>query len=151
MSVFKPIADAVATILAGLPNAPTVEVRKDDSLFGRDLPPMVIVTLGDERVAAAVSGAGSATDLGDVYKSYQIGITIYRNCLADINTSIGNNPDYILAAKQALNKAGLTGVPAVRDTTLVDHPEWEHVPFGQSFEVSTFGLVFFAWETRLGN
>jgi hypothetical protein len=151
VSLFKPIADAVRTILATLPNAPTVEVRKNDSMFGRDVPPMVIVTLGDEGVTAAVSGAGTSTDLGDVYKSYQIGITIYRNCLADIDSSIGNNPDFILAAKQALNKVSLAGVPQVRDTTLVDHPEWEGEAFGQGAEVSRFGIVFFAWETRLGN
>lgn len=150
-SVFKPIADAVVSVLSGLSGAPTVQLRKTDALFGRDNPPMVIVTMGDERVTNELSGAGTPTDLGDVRKSYQIGITIYRDCRADIDSNLTLNPDFILLAKQALNKNTLVGVSAVRDTKLVDHPEWENQPFGKSFEVSTFGVVFFAWETRLGN
>lgn len=150
-SNFQPIATAVAGVLGSLSGAPPVSVRKDDSLFGRENPPLVIVTMGEERAVTAVSGAGTTTDLGDVYKSYEIGITVYRNCLADIDVATNLNPDYILAAKQALNKNTLIGVSAVRDTQLVDHIEWEHQPFGQSFEVSRFGIVFFCWETRLGN
>ncbi len=150
-SLFVPIANAVRTILAGLPDSPTVVVRKDDAMFGRESPPLVVVTMGDENEEQGLSGAGTSTDQGDVYKSYQIGITIYRLCNADIDVNLTQNPDYILAAKQALNRAGLTGVSGVRDTRLVAHPEWEHQMFGQSAEVSRFGIVFFAWETRLGN
>lgn len=151
-SVFLAIGNAVRSVIAGLTGAPaTIEVRKDDTLLGTDTPPIVVITLGDEDVQMYLSGAGTATDQGDVLKTYTVGVTIYRTCQALLTNDMSDNQDFVLLCQQALNKKTLTGVPAVYGATIVRRTAWEHEPFGKGHEVSRFAVVFYASETRLGN
>jgi hypothetical protein len=151
-STHKAIADAVVSVLEGVSGAPdTVEFRKTDALFGGETKPAVIVTLGEANEMMAVSGAGTATDQGDLIKEYWIKVSIYRTCLADITNDLALSPDYVHAAQQALNKTTLSGVSAVVGTKLVRHDAWEHQPFGEAHEKSEFHMIFLASETRLGN
>lgn len=151
-SYFKTIADAAAAVLAALPGVPgPVTVRKDNAVQPREQTPRVVVDFGEERVIQAVSGAGTDTDQGDVLKEYAIGVSVYRRRHADVSTDLSPNADFVLAAKQALSKKTLAGAPSVYGTRLVDSAAWEHQPFGQGWEVSTFGVLFYSAETRLGN
>ncbi len=150
-----PIANAVRNIIAGLPNAPAiVEVRKLDTTHPREISATfiaVIVTIADEREEMAVSGAGTATDQGDVLKSYEIAVSIYGTNFGNVSTDMSSHPDFVLACKQALNKKSLTGVPSVYGTKLLENSAWERVGFKIGNEVSHFGLLFYNAETRLGN
>lgn len=150
-----PIANAVRTVIANLSNAPSlVEVRKADVLHPREMTVAfcaVIITTGDEREIGAVSGAGSATDQGDVLKSYEIGISIYGANFGNLGSDMNQHPDFVLAVKQALNKTSLAGAPSVYGTKLIDNAQWERQTFQDSSEVSRFGLLFLNAETRLGN
>lgn len=151
-----PIANAARTIVAALPNAPSlVEVRKTDVTHPREITSSFaacIITIGTERVMLAVSGAGTDTDQGDVLKAYEIGFSIYGTSFGDVSSSLDTNPEFTLKVKQALNKKSLVGVPTVYGTQLVDHAEWEErQDFGDGNEVSRFVILFFNAETRLGN
>ncbi len=131
-----------------------MEVRKADEVHPREVTAAfaaVIVTNGDSREVQAVSGAGSATDQGDVLKSYEIGVSIYGASHGNVSTDLDTHPAFVLRCKQALNKITLAGVPTVYGTKLVDNAEWEQNAFGAGGEVSRFGLIFLNAETRLGN
>lgn len=151
-SVFHAIADAVVDVLENLTGAPdTIEVRMDDAWKGTDTPPLIVVTMGDEDIERYLSGAGTLTDQGDVFKTYQIGVTIYRRKLEGLADDLAQNQDFVLLAQQALNRKSLTGVSEVYGATLVRRTAWEHQDFHDGKEVSRFGIVFYASETRLGN
>ncbi len=150
MSVFKTIADAVVAVITPLAGtAYTVELRKDDSVTAREGKPVVIVTMGDFNEVGALSGAGTDADQGDTLITYQIGVSIYRTCLGDIDEDLTQSPDLIETVKHALNKKSLASASSVYDTKLVSHPEWERQAFGKGYEVSRFGVLFYSAEERI--
>lgn len=143
-SYAKSIADALVTTISGIVGAPElVKQRKDNTLMGRETPPGVIVSIGDERKVGR-------TFEGTIFKEYEIIVGIYRTCLADVSTNLDLTPEFILKVKQALDVGTIASVPVVWDVDLVDNPEWEHQPFGQGWEVSRFGLLVKTAEPRNG-
>lgn len=149
-SVFKPVCDAVATVLATISGAPTIVVRKTDVVKARDVfpaSPLCIVSYGTDAPAGWGTIGDGASDYGTIGKAYSVVIAVYRANLADVDDS-ATNPDFIQAAKQALNKGTLTGVSAVWNTEIESHEEWEKQPFGQGAEVSRFALLFDSAELR---
>ena len=143
-SYAKPIADSFVATILGLPGAPAlVKHRKENTLMGRETPPGVIVSIGDERRVGR-------TFEGTILKEYEFIVGIYRTNLADVSTNLDLNPEFILKVKQALDVGTVSAVPVVWDVDLVDSPEWERQPFGQGWEVSRFGLLVKTAEPRNG-
>ena len=150
-SYFKTIADAARTVAAAQSGAPALcEVRDTDVVHPRDVVPCLIVTMGGEQEIGAASGAGTSTDQGDRLMAYQLGFTEYRHRPGTNSTDLSLNQDFILLAQQALNKTTLTGATTVYGTKLVRRDAWEHQPFGQGWEVSRWGMIFWSSEPRLG-
>lgn len=150
-SYHKAIADAAGAVVAALSGAPALVVVRDTDVAHPEEMPCVIVTMGDVDVVLEVTGAGSATDQGDVCEAYQIGFSFYRANLGANQTDIDAWPDLILRAQQALNKNSLAGAAGVYDTQLVRFDQWEPASFIKGVEKSVFGMLFFHSRTRLGN
>lgn len=147
-SPFPPIAAAVKTVVDGVSGAPTTVVRKRGAVRSRETLPLCVISFGDEGGEEwATLGAGSA-EQGGIGKTYSILISVYRENAGDLDTTLTTNPDFIDAAKEALNKGSLSGVSSVWDTALEAHEEWEGQEFREGAEVSRFKLWFRTSESR---
>lgn len=145
------IANGVQSVVAALTNVPdVVEVRDNDEVMPRDPDDIVVITIGDENEIGGVSGAGSGDDYGSVFKTYQIGISIYHRQLSSPALNLERNIALTLAAKQALNRPSLAGAPTVYGTHLVQNAAWENNEFKKGLQVSRFGLLFLSSESRAG-
>lgn len=152
-SYIPPIANAVMSVISGLSGAPSfIQYREQDQIGSGDTRPCVIVTTDEEQLMPEVdvSGASSNTDLGDVGKIYPIGISIYSERLGDITTDPETRQDFVITVQHALNKNSLAGVPTVWGTKLVRRDTWEHRAMKDGFEYSTFAILFYSAEPRLG-
>ena len=105
---------------------------------------------GEHNCKIGETFGNGTTDLGHVEKQYEIGVTIYQTSQADIADDLNRNPDIVLLAKQALNRASLAGAPSVYDTDLIVSEAWEHQPFVEGLVVRRFGMIFFSAEPRNG-
>lgn len=148
-SAFKPICDAVKTVLDGVSGAPTVVVRKRDVVRVRDTLPVCVVSYGSDAPAGWATTGNGTTDLGTIGKTYAVVVAIYRANLGDVADS-ATNPDFVQVAKQALNTGTLSGVSSVWLTELQAHDEWEGQPFKDGVEVSRFVLLYDTAESRIG-
>ncbi len=152
-SYIPPIAAAVVNVISGLPGAPSfIQYREEDQIGSGDTRPCVIVTTDVEEPMPEVdvSGAGTDTDLGARGMTYPVGISIYKERLGDITTGIATQQDFVLTCQQALNKLRLSGALTVWGTRLVRRNAWEHRDLGNGWEYSTFAILFFSSEPRLG-
>lgn len=148
-SPFPSIAAAVKTVIDGVTGAPTTVVRKRGAMRRRETPPLCVISFGGEgKDEWATMGTGTA-DQGGIGKRYAIDIAVYRDAGGDLDVNLSTNPDFIDAAKEALNKASLSGVSSVWDTNLEEHDEWESQPFRDGAEVSKFRLWFQTSESRI--
>lgn len=145
MAVLNDIAEAVVTVLAGLPGAPTlIEFRETDVLHAREM------TAG---VDAAIVTSGTQTVLGYTFEggkwvNYPIRISVYRRKLGDVSTGKTLNPDFEDAAKAALDRPTLAGAPTVFGCTLEANDSWGKQGFGQGYEKSMFRIDFTSNESR---
>ena len=143
-SYAKKIGDAIVAKILNVQGSPvTVKQRKDNSILGRETPPIVVVTIeSEQKVGRAFEGV--------IFKEYAIIVGFFRKCLADISTELDITPEFILRTKQALDITAFVSVPEVWDVDLADNPEWEHQDFGKGMEVSRFGLLVKTSEPQNG-
>lgn len=145
------IANAVQGVIAGISGAPdVVEVRDNDQVRPRDPEDIVVITIGDEVEEGGTSGAGAGDDFGGVFKTYQVGVSIYHRKLTSPGTDLTLTPPFVLACKQALNRPTLAGAPTVYGTRLATSSAWENQEFAKGLLVSRFGILFLSSESRAG-
>lgn len=152
-SPFLTIANATKAVLVGIDDATaTVDVREADVVQARDSYPLTIVTMGEEGEDPQLdtTGAGTAENQGDVGRTYQIGVSIYREKRGDIDAD-DTNLRFVRRAQQLLGIARpFPSVPTCYRGVLVRHPSWEAQEFAKGVEVSRFAVIFHNAEARCG-
>lgn len=145
------IGNAVVAVVEGITGAPdVVELRDNDQVGPRDPEEIVVVTLGAEVEVDGTSGAGSGDDYGGVFKTYEVGVSIYHRKLTGPATDLTLTPPFVLACKQALNRPRLSGASTVYGSRLAESNTWENQEFRKGLLVSRFGILFLSSESRAG-
>lgn len=150
LDIIGTAAAAKVGSLAGAPSSVIYEM--EDVLHPREVTTaiMIVTNIGeDEYPLADASGAGDDFDQGDIGKAYQYVFSLYKPNTG--NMIPGTTQDFILACQQALLAKSLTGAPTVFGSKFIRRPSaWEAKPFGEGAEVSSFSVVFYSAERRLG-
>ncbi len=152
MATWNTIATAAKSVLDGLASFPDVSIRKDGSLHPNEISAtsQCVITFGQELPQAAVQTFGTGADKPTIGKIYGLIFSLYLVNLGDIESGMTTFPDFVLAAKQALNTATLSGATTVWNTELIENPAWEGVKFKDGVEMSEFGINFYSAEARNG-
>jgi hypothetical protein len=152
MAYWNTIATRAQVVLDALASFPTTDVRKVNAVHPRDsiASSLCVISFGDEAPDPGVSTFGDATSQPTVGKIYTLLFSLYLVNLGDIEGDLSGNPDFVLAAKQALNTATLSGATTVWNTELVENAAWEGVKFKDGVELSEFAVRFYSAEARNG-
>jgi len=152
MATWNTIATAAKAVLDAIPGFPTTSIRKENTVHARDTitSSLCVISFGDEQLQPGVATFGDSTDKPTISKVYGLVFSLYIVNPGNIETTLSTFPDFVLAAKQALNTATLSGASTVWNTDLVENPAWENQAFKDGVEWSEFGINFYSAEARNG-
>jgi hypothetical protein len=149
-SYHNTIATSCVSVIGALSGAPTTIKRKVMWKLEEDSLPICIVTMGSDRYVLGAFGGLIDTTGGTVIKEYEIVVTLLRAGNWRNETAIGDNPDFMLAIKQALNKVPLSGATSVVATRIGYDQEFLAADLEEGYDASQIVIVFTSTEPRLG-
>ena len=152
VATWNTIATAAKAILDGLASFPAVSIRKDGALHPNEISTtsQCVIAFGQESVQAGLLTFRDATGKPTDGHIYGLIFSLYLVNLGDIESNMSTFPDFVKAAKQALNTVTLSGASTVWNTELVENAAWEGVKFRDGVELSEFGINFYSAELRNG-